>query len=446
MTDAFRKTSNLLEGKSSHRGCCLARIGFIVLYATGHLNPSIALARALQKQGHEPVFFNVLDTGEAITSAGLRFVSFAEGEYPAGALRPTMQKIAELSGPAAFGYYVERMIQLFKTSFRYLPDLLRKEDLDLLVIDQLHYGGATIAEHVGIPFVSLANALLVNRENVIPPPVMLWPFEESPAAIERNRKGWAGVDQAYSTLLTVVNEQRRDWRLSEYTNLVEDSFSELAQICQQPAIFEFPRPNAPATLHFVGHLRDEHPSSEMALPLGWLDGRPLIYATCGTLQNRLEHVFRAIIEACAPLDAQTIIALGKGALSPELFRPVPANIMLVEYAPQAELLRRAKLCIFHGGLNTALDCLENAVPMVTIPIASEQPGIAMRIARLGAGSVVPLAELTAASLGTAVQAVLTQPNYRQAAESAAREIASLQPAVEAVQLIEQALSLTHASA
>jgi zeaxanthin glucosyltransferase len=58
----------------------LSRIGFIALYATGHLNPSIVLARTLQQQGHEAVFFNILDTNHAITSSGLRLVSFAEAE------------------------------------------------------------------------------------------------------------------------------------------------------------------------------------------------------------------------------------------------------------------------------------------------------------------------------------------------------------------------------
>jgi UDP:flavonoid glycosyltransferase YjiC (YdhE family) len=207
---------------------------------------------------------------------------------------------------------------------------------------------------------------------------MLWPFEETPAAIERNRKDWAGVDQAYATLLSVVNEQRRSWNLSEYTNLLEDSFSPLAQICQQPPIFEFPRPQAPVTLHLVGHLQDEHVSGEVTFSWEWLDDRLLIYASCGTLQNRLENVFRTIIEACARLDAQTVIALGKDALPPEVFGEVPENTILVPYAPQTELLRRADLCILHAGLNTTLDCLEVAVPMIAIPIASEQPGIAMR--------------------------------------------------------------------
>ncbi|HTF65588.1 MAG TPA: nucleotide disphospho-sugar-binding domain-containing protein [Edaphobacter sp.] len=424
----------------------MSRVGFITLYATGHLNPSIVLGRALEPQGHEVVFFNILDTSDAVISAGLRLVPFAETEYPTGALKPLMQKTGELSGQAAFTYYVERMVLFFSTSFRYLPELIRREKIDLLVIDQVHYGGATIAEHMGIPFVSLANALLVNREDVIPPPVMLWPFDPSPAGIERNRKGWASVDQAYALLLPVINEQRRAWNLAEYNNLVEESFSPLAQICQQPAIFEFPRPQAPATLHLVGHLQNEPLSLEVPFPWEWLDGRPLIYASCGTLQNRLEHVFRAIIEACAPVDAQIVIALGKDALSPELFGAVPANIKLVAYTPQAELLRRASLCILHAGLNTTLDCLENGVPMVVIPIASEQPGIAMRVARLGAGTVVPLAEASAASIGTAVQAVLTQPAYREAAQSAAREIAHLHPTTEAVRIIEQVLASNFASA
>lgn len=184
----------------------------------------------------------------------------------------------------------------------------------------------------------------------------------------------------------------------------------------------------------------------MPFPWEWLDGRPLIYASCGTFQNCLEHVFRAIIEACAPLDALTVIALGKDALSPEDFGAVPANTLLVPYTPQAELLRRASLCILHAGLNTTLDCLENGVPMVAVPIASEQPGIAMRIARLGVGIVVPLADVSAATVGAAVQAVLTHYTYREAAQTAAHEIAKLNPTAEAVRIIEQVLALTLASA
>ena len=417
----------------------MARIGLLTLYATGHLNPSLTLARALQRHGHEVVFFNLPDVAAQIEAGGCHAVSYGAEEYPSGSLAASMQKTAELSGPAAFAHYVQRMVTLFRAGFRDLPDLLRGAGLDLLIVDQVHYAGATLAEHVGIPFVSLANALLVNREDVIPPPVMLWPFSSSAAAVERNRKGWAGVDQAYAHLLPVVNEQRSAWGLPAYTNLLEDSFSPLLQICQQPPVCEFPRPQAPPGLHLVGHLQDDAPATDESFQWEWLDGRPLLYASCGTLQNRLEHVFRAIIDACTTMDVQAVIALGRDGLAPESFGEVPENVLLVRYAPQRALLARAAICITHAGLNTTLDCLEAGVPMVAIPLASEQPGIAMRIAHIGAGVVLPLAEVGAATVADAVETVRREPAYREAAISTAKEIAKLAPAETAVALIEDVL-------
>jgi len=49
--------------------------------------------------------------------------------------------------------------------------------------------------------------------------------------------------------------------------------------------------------------------------------------------------------------------------------------IVVEFAPQLELLKRAALCITHAGLNTALECLSNGLPMVAIPITNDQPGL-----------------------------------------------------------------------
>jgi zeaxanthin glucosyltransferase len=79
--------------------------------------------------------------------------------------------------------------------------------------------------------------------------------------------------------------------------------------------------------------------------------------------------------------------------------------------------------------------------MIAIPITSDQPGAPMRIAHLGVGTVLPLAEVNAASIGAAVNTVLTQPSYREAAQSAVRELARLHPATEAVRIVEQVLAV-----
>ena len=220
----------------------MSRIGFIVLYAPGHINPSLTLARALANAGHEIVFFNLLDIAPAVPD-DLRFVSFAEAEFPSGSLRISMKTIGELSGPPAMAFYIERMTTLLQASFKNLPDLITRESLNLLVIDQLFPGASTIADHLHLPFVSLANALHVNREPTIPPPLFTWPYDPSPAGIERNAKGWAGVAHFFSPLLALVNTQRSAWNLPPYADFLEDSFSPLAQISRrrQPSISLVPK-------------------------------------------------------------------------------------------------------------------------------------------------------------------------------------------------------------
>ncbi|RQH11362.1 glycosyl transferase family 1, partial [Okeania hirsuta] len=77
-------------------------------------------------------------------------------------------------------------------------------------------------------------------------------------------------------------------------------------------------------------------------------------------------------------DAQLVMSLG-GSATPESLPNLPGNSLVVKYAPQLELLQKATLTITHAGMNTTLECLNNAVPMVAIPIAFDQPGVAARV-------------------------------------------------------------------
>ena len=131
--------------------------------------------------------------------------------------------------------------------------------------------------------------------------------------------------------------------------------------------------------------------------------------------------------------------LGREALDPALFEPLPPNVLLVPFAPQLEVIRRAALCITHAGLNTALDCVIAGVPMVAIPIASEQPGVAARIAHHGLGTIVPLPELSTETLSTAVATVLADSSFRTRAHALASEVSRLDPTSEAIHIINRVL-------
>ena len=194
-------------------------------------------------------------------------------------------------------------------------------------------------------------------------------------------------------------------------NSQNNAYSRLAQLCQQPAEFEFPRENLPGCFHFTGAYHNLISRAKIDFPFEKLTGQPLIYASMGTLQNRLMGVFETIAEACEKLDVQLVISLG-GGISGESMPKLPGSPLVVGNAPQLELLQRASLTITHAGLNTALESISHSVPMVAIPITNDQPGVAARIVWTGCGEMVKLQGLNVPKLRSSIERVLTQETYR----------------------------------
>jgi MGT family glycosyltransferase len=213
----------------------------------------------------------------------------------------------------------------------------------------------------------------------------------------------------------------------------------LAQISQAPAEFEFPRQELPPWFHFTGTYHTAASRIPVPFPHEQLNGKPLIYASMGTLQNRLQWVFETIASACEGLDAQLVVSLG-GSAKPESLPRLAGNPLVVEYAPQLELLKKAALMITHAGMNTTMECVQQGVPMIAIPVTHDQPGVAARIAWTGAGQMVPLRRLKVSRLRNAIKQVLSQDSYKE-------QVLRLQKATHqaggvrrAADIIEQAIS------
>lgn len=215
--------------------------------------------------------------------------------------------------------------------------------------------------------------------------------------------------------------------------------SRLAHICQQPAAFDFPR-QLPAHVACVGPLHDVGARPPCPFPFDQLDGRPLVFASMGTLQNRQAEIFGSIAAACADLPVQLVISLGGGS-EPESLGALAGNPLVVKYAPQLELLERAALCITHAGLNTALECLSYGVPMVALPITNDQPGVGARIAWHGVGECLPLQRLNVDELRQMIRRVLEAEAYTQNSRKMRDGIRRVPSVKLAADLTERALRL-----
>jgi zeaxanthin glucosyltransferase len=420
----------------------MARLGAFCYPGTGHLNPMTALARSLQMRGHEVVLFGIADTEARVRAAGIEFHQIGAKDYPTGTLQKLDDRMAHLKGLAAFHFTVKRLSDTARMILREGPEAVRSAKLDALLVDEAECAG-TVAEHLGLPFISIALIPPMVPDDRFPPAWFGWGAGQDGLSRLRNRLGIRLLTRIAAPIFKELDEKRSEWGLKPFLR-PEDALSPLAQIAQLPEALEFEvRGPKPEGLHYTGPFVHANQRPEVEFDWERLDGRPLIYASLGTLQNGSEFIFRTIAAACAGLDVQVLISLG-GGLDPARLGKLAGDPILVRYAPQLEILKRAALVITHGGINTVLESLAEGVPMVVVPLGNDQPGMAARVKARGAGVVVPRRRLSAGRLRRAVLQILHHPSYREAALGLQRAIRPLDGPGRAAELIEQALELRSA--
>ena len=417
----------------------MARIGAFCFPGTGHINPMTALARRLEQRGHKVILFGIADTEARVRAASIEFHLIGQQDYPPGTLQRLDQRLGELSGLATFRFTVDRVKNTAQMILRDGPAAVRSANLDALLVDEADMGG-NVAEHLGLPFISIAFFPPLLDNDRIPAFCFHWPAGQDALSRLRNRLGFRLLSRIAAPIFAAVNRQRKIWGLKPLKRSF-DALSPLAQIAQLPAALEFPVPGEPpALLHYTGPFVDRTQRPPIPFPWHRLDTRPLVYASLGTLQNGSETLFRTIAEAVAPLNAQLVLSLG-GGLDPARLGTLPGNPIVVGYAPQLDLIQRAAAVITHAGLNTVLESLSEGVPMVALPQGNDQPGVASRVAASGAGIVLRGRKLNQANLRNAVHRVLEEDTYRNAAHRIQTAMQQIDGLDRAADIIEDTLHI-----
>ncbi len=417
----------------------MARFGAFCFPGTGHLNPMTALAHSLQLRGHEVVIFGIADTEAGVRAAGIEFHRIGDEDYPPGTLKRLDEQLARLKGIAAFRFTLELVRNSTRMILRDGPEAVWTANVEALLVDEAEFAG-NVADHLGLPWISIALIPPLLPDDRFPPFWLGWAAGQDRLSRLRNRLAIHLLLRIAAPIFREVNQQRSAWGLKPLKR-PEDGLSPLAQITQLPEALEFEiRGKPPAGLHYAGPFLHALQRPDVDFPWDRLDGRPLIYASLGTLQNGSETIFRTIADACAGLGAQLLISLG-GGLDPSRLGKLAGDPLVVRYAPQLEILKRAALVITHAGLNTVLESLFEGVPLVAVPLGNDQPGVAARLKARGVGVVVSRHRLTPARLRKAVMLVLQDARYREAAQVLQRAIQQLDGPDRAADLIEQVLKL-----
>lgn len=410
----------------------MVRIGCLpIADSFSHIQAMACIGTELQNRGHDVIFFGIHDTIKTLSLCPTEFetVTYAEEQMPLGYVPEVTAKGASLSGLASLKLSIATLVDTSDKMLEHATPKIQEANLDILVTDQISLPQSTLGDHLGIPYVSISNALLMIEDTVVP--VIF--SGRAPNSGMIGKLGTAAetfmTDLLISPVNTTIAKWRAKWNLQPIYryNRNRNSMSPFATVIQMPEAFDLPYAEFPKNIHRIRRWTLPDGSDGLApieedFPIDAFTSteEPVVFASLGTMRFNNTGIYRDIITACKVLGVRLVLSTGleDGDLTEDLKVMRSSTITLVKRCPQAKLMPFVDAVVTHAGLNTTIMALENGVPLVAIPLASDQPAIGARITYHDVGVVLNPANVTALKVEEALRAVLDKAKgYKQRAEA-----------------------------
>ena len=376
------------------------RILFTFAGGSGHLDPLIPIARAAQARRHGLAFVGEPAMTQAVEAAG--FTAFAAGPNTSGTQRRPLLKLdAQREDHALRDAYAGRIARgraagILERCAEWQPDLL--------VCDEIDFGGMVAAEHLGLPYATvlvIAAGSFVRKELVAEP----------------------------------LNALRAEYGLPADPGLA--MLGRYLVLSPFPPSYRDPAFALPATANAIRPaVLGSAPTAEPPWSFAW-PGAPVVYFTLGTVFNMESgDLFSRVLAGLRALPINVVATVGRH-IDPAEFGTQPANVRIERYIPQALVLPHCQLVVSHGGSGSVAGALAHGLPLVLIPMGADQPLNAARCVELGLGRALDPLVATPEAVREAVADVLAGPSYRQAAGRLRDEIAALPGPEHAIMLLER---------
>lgn len=358
------------------------KIMFAVVDGGGNLPPQLAVARALRRRGADVHFIGHHGVRERVQASGFAFNAFTSGTSFEPALRRSL--------PAMMTNMAK--VTMDRQLGREVVTAAHRHRADLVVVDVL-----------------LTAAITEVAASCIPTAVFVHCFYR---AIQDMAAGPIGWMQRLRGIAPLGGEQRA-----------------ALHIVSARADLD-PVRGAPPVRH-VGVVWQGTPREATALPIPSV---LISLSTCAFAGQR--RMLQNILDAVEPLEARATVTVGP-AIDASGVR-VPANASMHSWLDHDEVLATASLVVGHGGHSTTMRALSFGVPLVVMPanplIDQKRVGAALEDA--GAG-ILLRKHASPNHIRAAVNTVLRDPTYRQAAGSLGEDIRRSDGAEVAADLINE---------
>lgn len=157
------------------------------------------------------------------------------------------------------------------------------------------------------------------------------------------------------------------------------------------------------------------------------DGPPPVFVGFGSSAH-IDPEF--ILEATRRAGVRAVVQGVEDSLGPDAIG--------IGSVPHEWLFPRMAAVVHHAGAGTTAAGLRAGMPTVAVPVYTDQPLWASRVAALGAGpGPIPYKKLTAERLGEAINQAVNTPSYAQRAEELAARIATEDGTVAVVEALRR---------
>lgn len=392
------------------------KAAYIPVGATGHILASLPMVGELVKKGVAILYFAPEQYRNQVEKVGAAF-------YP-------IPVVAGGDSVDAGSDFIAGIPLVFLGEAAGVIDsilpVLEKDPPDVIIADSLGLAGRLAASKLHLPLIHMYTSFANSKEFSIS---RFWPqYDDTNPARAKALAIAKDLQKKYGGALLTV-EQIFDYPGSADYNIVTINRS------FHPAVETFPD-----NFFFAG--------AQIAPRAGdgsWKapdNGKPLLYTSLGSLFNNWPEFYKMLFAVVKNMDINVLCSLGK-VLKPEDLGEIPANVTVMAFTPQLEVLSKADYFITHAGVGSVMEALYYGVPCVCIPQMDEQVFTAGRMRELGLSSAaMQRPEVTEDSLRAALTELIQNPSYKQHAKAMSDEMHEKGGCVRAAQaVIDYAASL-----
>lgn len=387
----------------------MKHIMFFCIPAHGHTNPMLPAAKELVSRGHEVRFYSFHEFEEKISKTGAKFIPC--DQYLPDVTEKELKRIKKVST-------TEMTVTDIRATINMDPFLQKEVEEfkpDVIYTDSVAFWGKLTAWKYKIPMVCSTSTFAFNQMS--------------------SRYMKMSARETADMIFGLPRISKELKKLKAYGYHVDNALTLIQNDNDTDTIVYTSRKFQPFADTFSGHYAFVGPSVFSDAEPDKAKDRPLIYISMGTVVNDRPDFYTKCIKSVKDKNVDVIISYGKYMDSKEL-GTLPDNVKAYPYVDQLDVLSKADVFITHCGMNSVSESLYMATPMVLYPQTGEQYAVARRTEEVGAGVI--LKDESAEGIWKAVDQILQNKSYADAAMEYSRDFRSCSGAAGAASFIETA--------